>query len=83
MKYVPYPSSWFNGHRFNDDPLTWERFADLSESKKQISILQDLIDRHPANPHSVHYSEDRITEEQRKDLAELRDKKQQLQQSMF
>ena len=24
-QFIPYPATWFNGERFNDDPKTWER----------------------------------------------------------
>jgi hypothetical protein len=29
-KYIPYPASWFNNHRFNDDPTTWRKTASSS-----------------------------------------------------
>ena len=31
-KYVPHPATWFNRGSFDDDPATWERNAEKSES---------------------------------------------------
>jgi hypothetical protein len=27
-RFIPYPASWFNGQRFNDDPSTWRIASD-------------------------------------------------------
>lgn len=45
--------------------------------------IQDQIDEHPANPRSINYAGHDVTEEQRKELRALNDKRKATQQSML
>lgn len=40
-EFIPYPSSWFNQERFNDDPATWSRTAGANGKPKPAIIRPD------------------------------------------
>ncbi len=39
VQFIPYPASWFNGARFNDDPATWRR-SPPTNGKHQPGIIK-------------------------------------------
>lgn len=43
LEYVPYPATWFNQERFNDDPATWRprddpRGAQIRGTRENIDV---------------------------------------------
>lgn len=43
LEYVPYPATWFNQDRFNDDPATWRprddpRSAQIRGTREKIDV---------------------------------------------
>lgn len=96
-EHIPHPSTWFNQHRFLDDPVEWNpqgtRFQPATAPTaaaqpavsniplwKKIEILQQSIDRHPANTSSTFYRPG-VTDKDKADLKDLRHKLKLLQQA--
>ena len=76
MSFVPHPSTWFNGARYEDDRSTWlKKTVAKKRTAFEVNLLikntQEAIDTHPANPESIS-GVDRPTEEQKAALRELK-----------
>ncbi len=73
-QYTPLPATWYNGHRFNDDPRTWERrFSSPKAHPVHRSIaLKAKISRHKANTSSVYHSPSEVTPELEQELRDLK-----------
>ena len=37
--FIPYPSTWFNQERYNDDPATWERADNTKRTQRQAPVF--------------------------------------------
>lgn len=73
-EFVPHPATWFNQHRFNDEPSTWERKSGIGDLKAQFIAVENLIQSHPANPESTSYTQ-RCNGIQRDELDDLKRKR--------
>jgi hypothetical protein len=70
-EYIPYPQKWFNQERYNDDPSTWVRkngSGQVVHPVTKMKLLQDEIDRHPANRESAHHDERKCTPARQQEL---------------
>jgi hypothetical protein len=75
-EFLPYPATWFNQERFNDDPSTWAPRVRPQAGPPvhiQIKRLEECIEVHPANPTWVGHKRERVTEADKVDLKAKRD----------
>lgn len=74
--FMPHAATWFNQERFNDDPSTWMPRKQLNGPPlwKQVEILRDAIEVHPANPEWLRYDQDQVTQAHKDEYKRLKEK---------
>jgi hypothetical protein len=85
-EFLPYPATWFNQERFNDDPSTWAPRVRPQAGPPvhiQIQRITECIEVHPANPQWIGYSKEKVTDGARADLKEKRSKLEMLRQQQM
>jgi hypothetical protein len=84
VKFIPYPASWFNGERYEDDESNWIRKASV-ETFPQLSqkafALRTAIQEHVANREYIG-AVDNPTQEQFADLRSLRSQLSEVESKM-
>jgi len=45
VEYIPYPSTWFNQERYNDDLATWRRIATTNRKLENMARPSRQFDR--------------------------------------
>lgn len=79
LQYCPHGSTWFNGEGYNDDPSEWgPRRHYVRKDEPPLFIRKNAIEKaiqnHPANPQYIGYNRATVTDAQRAELKELRQK---------
>lgn len=72
--FVPYPATFFNRHRFNDNPSTWLRTSGIGALKAQLAAIEIVIGSHVANVESAYHDAD-CTQAQKNELDDLKRKR--------
>jgi hypothetical protein len=83
LQYCPYPATWYNAESYNDDPALWRRTfrrEHLGPLHVQIDALEKAVGKHPCNPNSTLYDEEKITPALREGYKSLKSKLEQLKQ---
>ena len=42
-RYTPHPATWFNQHRFNDDPETWQSTKMQRRDRSEVAPVEESL----------------------------------------